>query len=344
MRDEIDFGLKPGGELEVQTTICHEIRQSGRAVVIDEVATDAAFCGHPTPARYGFQSYISVPIRRGRDGDFFGTLCAIDPRPARLSDPATVGMFRLFADLIGFHLEAQERLAKSEAALLDARGSAVLREQFIAVLGHDLRNPLASIEAGASLLRRADLDPRSATTVGLIQGSVRRMSRLIDNVLDFARGRLGGGFPLERTADAPLAPVLELVLAELRVAWPDRTIQANIDLPDRVDCDHARIAQLLSNLVANGLTHGSPDEPVRVDAAVASRRLIIAVSNGGDPIPEEVAKNLFQPFFRASARRRHQGLGLGLYIAAEIARSHGGTLDVSSNAEETRFVLDIPLG
>jgi GAF domain-containing protein len=99
MRDEIAFGLAPGGELEVETTICHEIRQSGEAVVIDHVTEDAAFCGHHTPAKYGFQSYISVPIKLA-DGTLFGTLCAIDPRPARLNTPQTIGMFKLFAELI----------------------------------------------------------------------------------------------------------------------------------------------------------------------------------------------------------------------------------------------------
>ena len=82
VQDEIAFGLKPGGELKVETTICNEIRASGEPVVIDHVAEDEAFCGHPTPAMYGFQSYISMPIVR-RDGAFFGTLCAIDPRPAQ---------------------------------------------------------------------------------------------------------------------------------------------------------------------------------------------------------------------------------------------------------------------
>jgi GAF domain len=85
VKDDIQFGLKPGGELKVETTICHKIRQSGTPVIIDHVAQDQAFCGHPTPAMYGFQSYISVPIVRA-DGTFFGTLCAIDPRPAVLKE------------------------------------------------------------------------------------------------------------------------------------------------------------------------------------------------------------------------------------------------------------------
>ena len=112
VRDDIAFGLQPGGELDVTTTICHEIRQSRTAVVINHVTEDEAYCGHPTPARYGFQSYISMPILMP-DGTFFGTLCAIDPKPAQLSKPEVVGMFKMFADLIAFHLDAHRRLAAS---------------------------------------------------------------------------------------------------------------------------------------------------------------------------------------------------------------------------------------
>jgi GAF domain-containing protein len=144
VRDEIQFGLQPGGELQIETTICDEIRESGYLVAIDHVAEDANFCNHPTPKMYGFQCYISVPIKLP-DGRFFGTLCAIDPRPARVNTPETIGMFKLFADLIGQHLDAQERMTANEAALLSERETAKLREQFIAVLGHDLRNPLGRL-------------------------------------------------------------------------------------------------------------------------------------------------------------------------------------------------------
>jgi GAF domain-containing protein len=145
--DEIGFGLKPGGELAVDTTLCHEVRQARGVVAIDHVAEDAAYRLHRTPALYGFQSYISMPIFM-RDGQFYGTLCAIDPKPAKLNNPTVIGMFRMFADLIAFHLEAETRLAHAEANLADARAVNDLHDQFIAVLGHDLRNPIAGIAAG----------------------------------------------------------------------------------------------------------------------------------------------------------------------------------------------------
>jgi GAF domain-containing protein len=159
-RDEIGFGLKPGGELKVDTTLCHEVRQARGVVAIDHVAEDAAYRLHRTPALYGFQSYISMPIFM-RDGQFYGTLCAIDPKPARLNNPTVTGMFRMFADLIAFHLEAGTRLAHAEASLADARAGNDLHDQFIAVLGHDLRNPIAGIAAGATLLRKTKLDDKA---------------------------------------------------------------------------------------------------------------------------------------------------------------------------------------
>jgi signal transduction histidine kinase len=341
VRDEIEFGLVPGGELELETTICHEIRQSHEAVVIDNVAEDAAYCGHHTPAKYGFQSYISMPIVLS-DGTFFGTLCAIDPRPARLNTPQTVGMFKLFAELIATHLEAVDRLAASEATLLSERETSELREQFIAVLGHDLRNPLASIAAGTRMLEKEDSEEAASEILGLIQKSVMRMSALIDNVLDFARGRLGTGITLKRYTQS-LEPVLKQVIAELRVSSPDRIIETAFDLTHPVDCDGGRIAQLFSNLLGNSITHGIAARPIRVRATTQDGAFELSVANSGQPIPPEAMGRLFQPFYRVSAQNSPQGLGLGLYIASEIARAHGGTIDVTSAPEETRFTFRMPL-
>jgi GAF domain-containing protein len=121
MLDNIHFGLKPGDELQIESTICHEIRQSRQPVIIDHVAEDDVFRDHHTPRQYGFQSYISMPILLA-DGKFFGTLCAIDPNPARLKNPQVIGMFKLFAELIAQHIDAAEKLRQSESILFAERG------------------------------------------------------------------------------------------------------------------------------------------------------------------------------------------------------------------------------
>ena len=341
VRDEIEFGLVPGGELEVETTLCHEIRQSHEAVVIDNVAEDTIYCGHHTPTKYGFQSYISMPIILS-DGTFFGTLCAIDPRPARLDTPQTIGMFKLFSELIATHLEAADRLAVTEARLLSERETSELREQFIAVLGHDLRNPLASIAAGTRMLTKEDQKEPAGEILGLMQKSVARMSALIDNVLDFARGRLGSGITLKRSPQS-LEPVLNQVIAELRAGSPGRKIETTFDLTRAVDCDGGRIAQLLSNLLGNAVTHGAADRPIRVHATTQDGKFELSVANAGEPIPSEAMERLFQPFYRVAEQGSQQGLGLGLYIASEIARAHGGTIDVTSSPAGTRFTFRMPL-
>jgi sigma-B regulation protein RsbU (phosphoserine phosphatase) len=172
------------------------------------------------------------------------------------------------------------------------------------------------------------------------------MSALIDNVLDFARGRLGGGIPLRRLPQS-LAPVLTHVIAELRASTPERKIEAEFDLTKQVDCDAVRIAQLFSNLLGNSVTHGTAATPVRVRATTTDGAFELSVANSGEPIPADAMERLFQPFHRRSAQGTHQdthqGLGLGLYIASEIARAHDGTIDVMSSPEETRFTFRMPL-
>jgi signal transduction histidine kinase len=342
VRDDIQFGLVPGSELKVQTTICDEIRQSRVAVVIDEVANSKTFVHHHTPLMYGFQSYISIPIILA-DGSFFGTLCAIDPRPARIDTPETTGMFKLFAELIAFHIDALHQMALSEASLFSERQSSELREQFIAVLGHDLRNPLASIDAGAAMLQRTPLTEKETDIVRLIRSSVGRMSGLIDNVLDFARGRLGGGLPVQCDASRPLEPVLEQVVAELQSSSPDREIVTHFKLDRAVYCDRARIGQMLSNLLGNALTYGAPDRPIKVDASTKDDTFELSVRNAGEPIAPAALERLFLPFTRGSSRSNQQGLGLGLYIASEIVRAHSGKLTVTSVADETCFTCRIPI-
>ena len=159
VRDEINFGLEPGGELPIETTICHEIRAHRNPVLIDDVDCDPQYHDHHTPKTYRLKSYISVPIILS-DDSFFGTLCAISPEPAEVSKPEILGMFTLFAQMIGYHIEASQSLVESKTALLTEQETSALREQFIAVLGHDLRNPLAGIKGGMRMLGAEELSDR----------------------------------------------------------------------------------------------------------------------------------------------------------------------------------------
>jgi sigma-B regulation protein RsbU (phosphoserine phosphatase) len=241
--------------------------------------------------------------------------------------------------------ESQLLKARDDAtvSLADERATSELREQFIAVLGHDLRNPLASIGAGARILGREAKTDREHQVVAMLQSTVVRMAGLIDNVLDFARGRLGGGIALDRNAGAPLEPVLHQVIDELRLSSPGREIVEDYAIDAPVNCDRARIGQLVSNLVGNAVTHGTSNQPIIVHASTDRGLFKLSVCNGGEPIPEEAMTKLFEPFFRGRVRASRHGLGLGLHIASQIAKAHEGTLTVSSTAEETCFSFVMPL-
>ena len=340
VHDDIAFGLKPGDELEVQTTICDEIRTSGEPVVIDHVAGDPLFRDHPTPKRYGFQSYISVPIRV-RD-EFFGTLCGIDSRPILLSAPETRATFELFAELIAQHLESQRRLEESEAELVLERQKSDVRGRFTAVLGHELRNPLASIIAGTKRLSKVDLPGDARGVVLLMRQSAMRMSAILENVLDAARGR-GDQVKLNIEADNDLQRDLSQIVEEFRMAQPDRRIDTFFALGGRVAYDRRRLGQLVSNLLANALSHGARQAPVTIRARTTKDAFVLSVANAGRAIPKEMRDKLFRPFARGASGDA-TGLGLGLFIASDIAKAHGGEVSFTSDDEETVFTLTMPRG
>lgn len=174
--------------------------------------------------------------------------------------------------------------------------------------------------------------------------SIARMTELIANVTDFARGRLGGGLHINRTSDrALLESELHQVVSELRAAWPDRTIDAHIALAHNVSADVPRIGQLASNLLANALTYGAGDRPVQLEATTSDSTFQISVTNQGARIAQATQARLFQPFTRGGDQGNAQGLGLGLYIVAEIARAHGGTMQVESGDDATRFSFCLSL-
>lgn len=340
--DKIDFGMNPGDELDVDTTFCKEVRSSNTAIIIDHVSESAQYRDHHTPKIYGFESYFSIPLYR-TDGEYFGTLCGLDPKSANLSEEKTVATMTLFAELISRQLDAEKRLNDSQTALLNERETAELREQFIAVLGHDLRTPLASIISGADLLSKKSLDQSIEPVVNRILRSGQRISKLVDDVLDFARGRMGGGVPLKLERVDDLGSDLRHLIDELQSAYPHQEIRFDLAINDEIVCDRERIAQLFSNLLTNALVHGSPDQAIDVHASTHDGIFELSVINGGPMTAPDKMLRLFQPYWRGTARNPSAGLGLGLYIATEIAHSHGGKLSATSENEVIKFTFVMPL-
>ncbi|GAO95433.1 sensor histidine kinase [Pseudomonas syringae pv. actinidiae] len=155
---------------------------------------------------------------------------------------------------------------------------------------------------------------------------------------------MGHGIPLSIHDAHGLDKTLEHVVSEIQRVHPARLIRSNIGALELIRCDHERIAQLLSNLVSNAITHGAFDSSVEVAAGVLGDRFVLSVANQGEPIPESMRSQLFLPYSRPITNEPQAGLGLGLYIASEIAQAHGGTLDVSSTQEGgTVFTFSMPL-
>jgi len=327
--DKLNFGLKVGDGLDVTTTLCDEVRSNRQSIVIDHVEVSEQYRHHHTPRIYGFQSYFSIPIVR-RDGSYFGTLCGLDPKPMKLSAASTVSTLELFAEMISAQLESERVHAVVQTDLLSERETSELREQFIAVLGHDLRTPLSAVQSGINLLSMKSKDPAALPILLRMRRSAGRMSALVDDLVDFTRGRMGGGIALNRRHERALDVQFGQVVAELREIHPDTDIVAIIQPDIALDCDAGRLCQLLSNLVKNAIVHGSAGMPVDILISCTDRRFFMSVTNDGDALSPHVVKQLFKPFWRSPSSTPSEGLGLGLYIVAEIARSHNGTIEVTS--------------
>jgi signal transduction histidine kinase len=341
--DNINFGLRPGGQLDLESTLCIEAKRSRSAIVIDHASQDSRYCDHHTPKFYKIESYVSVPIVFS-DGRYFGNLCAIDPRPAKVMDPKVIGMFQRFAALIARQLEDELKHEQSETALRDERASNELREQFIAILGHDLRNPLQAVSMTSAIMEKSVSDPAVKAMAARISTNVKRMSALINDILDFAQGKLGGGMVVNIDDGAEVNLALTEVVKELQDGQPDREVILDIRATRAVRCDIARLQQVASNLVANALTHGDPHRRVTVSAFTNDEEFVLSVSNDGEPIPAEVLPKIFEPFWRQAIGRHRQGLGLGLSICSQIVRAHNGTLSVTSDADHgTTFTARWPL-
>jgi len=344
VQDDLHLGVTPGSRLAVDPTLCFESRASRAPIVVEHASVDPRCHTHHVPMLYHLESYVSVPIILA-NGRYFGNLCALDTRPAKVTEPRIVSTFNRFAALIASQLNRQMLQEQEHTALLDERATSELREQFIAILGHDLRTPLQAVYASGDMLVRKLTDPALLTLASRIKTNVRRMSALIDDVLDFARGRLGGGIGIELTEVESINLGLTTVVQEIQDAQPECKIISNIQVNRSVRCDLGRLQQVASNLLVNALTHGLPHSPVRITAQADEHDLVVEVWNAGEPIPPESLDRIFEPFWRHSVSASRNGLGLGLHICSQIVRAHEGSISVKSTREHgTLFTARLPLG
>ena len=256
-----------------------------------------------------------------------------------LYKPIEPHILRNKADVF-FQLYRQKQQIAHE--LRDRTETLRLNEMFTAVLGHDLRNPLNAILTGAQLLEHHSQDEVVRKTSSRMLSSAKRMSRMIEDMLDLARARLAGGIPLKRER-TDFAALVHRVILEHQAGAPDRRIEffSNSEAIGQWDPD--RLAQATSNLVGNALQHGSPDGVIEVRLESApDGALVLSVTNEG-VIPPDAVPHLFDPFRGGQhLPTRTEGLGLGLYIVQQIVQGHHGRIDLRSTGTHTTFQVTLP--
>ncbi len=228
---------------------------------------------------------------------------------------------------------------QAEAAREEARRIGELQERFVAVVSHDLRNPLCALRAGLELLPRVGpLAERQRGAIARMRTTVDRMDALIRDLLDVSRTRSGATLALQR-APTRLGAICGRVIGEFEAAHPDVPVALSVDGDDTGELDAARLAQLVSNLVGNAIVHGDGAAGIGVRVLGQGAALRLEVENRGPPIPPELAPRLFEPFRRGG---QGTGLGLGLFIVKEIARAHGGEVRARSAGGATVFEVVLP--
>jgi len=265
-------------------------------------------------------------------------------------------VIRLWTKSLGGHLQTEhlEDLTRFNEAIDQSLAESVTRysqdlahseQMFLAILGHDLRTPLNAVGMSSQfMLDTNELKEPHLTLTGRIVSSAARMNRMIGDLLDFTRSRLGGGIPVERKPMSMESTVHEVV-DELAAVYPDRVIEVQVSGPERGEWDCARISQALTNLVGNAIEHGAPGSVVHIAVGGDERELTVAVQNAGLPIPVDQLNGIFNPM----KRREMTGggpsgnLGLGLFIAERIVSAHNGRISVESTPESgTTFTMHLP--
>lgn len=245
-------------------------------------------------------------------------------------------------DMVRFNEAIDQALAESVAFFSEQVDRA--RNLFLGMLGHDMRSPLQTIQTTAHYLAALRASSEVSEAATLLMSSGASMKALLDDLVDFNRTRLGLGIQIapEKT---DLMAVCNDKLRQLRAAYPHRTIDLRVAGDTLGTWDGRRLQQMLGNLIENGIKYGTKDEAIRVEIQCRDDEIELAVRNSSEPIAPEMLATVFNPLTRAAkgdARRREPGLGLGLYIASEIAKAHGGSIDARSDAAETVFTVRLP--
>lgn len=351
VRDDINFGLKPGDELKLETTICNEIRDSRQAVIIDHVYKDEHFRYHHTPLMYKFQSYISMPIIL-KNGDFFGTLCAIDPNPAELNNPKIIGMFKLFAELISFHLQSLDLMEQTNFALSEMNkqlhDSIDENRQYQYISNHNLQEPLRKIRLFSNMLLTAveTKDADKATNFAIkIDSHAQRISMMIKDLSDFSELNYADA----AFVSTDLNKVVTDVCTQLATQINARNAIVHAAPLAFVRAIPSQIEQLFYHLVNNALKFSkreiTPVINIQAHAVNQNQKYIeIRITDNGIGIEQSQLEKIFDIFSQLPNNQHLQGFGVGLAYCRKIIRNHGGSISAQSEpGAGTTFSIILPV-
>ncbi|WP_229310780.1 sensor histidine kinase [Larkinella arboricola] len=350
VRDEIQLGILPGGELKIETTICNEIRDSHQPVVIDHVQENEQFCNHPTPIMYGFQSYISFPIIL-KSGEFFGTLCALDPKPAKVENATIKGMFMAFADLISFHLQQIELLEQSDQAVknLSRQLTNTIDEnrQYRHASNHSIQEPLRKLRIFSELLvdvvRKNDVGQAEQLALKINAGA-ERLSLMIKNLSDFSI--LDAKDTTVELAD--LNAILASVCTQLSPQLKARNATLHLDVLPSIKGFPFQLEHLFYQLLSNAIKFAKKEVPLVIsisyrpvtaseisDQLSAGNRYIeIQIADNGIGIDKSQLEKIFDMFAQLPHNKVREGTGLGLTYCRKIIRNHFGLITIQSEVDQ----------
>ncbi|WP_288473727.1 GAF domain-containing protein [uncultured Pseudomonas sp.] len=334
VEDRIAFGLQPGAELDLESTLCNHVRSSHDAVIISDVTQNPTYCDHPAPGLYGWKSYLSVPVFRP-NGTFFGTLCAFDPQPApRLEQRPVIDTLDGFARLLGELLAREEQRREASPGARGDHDLTPLREQLLVLLEEDLQRPLQALAKEAS----AD-----AAQAQRLQAKAQRLAERSAAAADFVRVRLGHGLPLKLTLVEGVNERLTNLLATLQARFPDQTLGSELpELPAALRLDLPRLLQAVGALLEWVASRNPPGGSLLLRGLIQERCYSLAVESRTAVVDPGSLSQVFQPALSQATAEQPARLELSLYLAQEVARGHGGSLVARQENGRLRFILTLP--
>ncbi|MBC7000903.1 ATP-binding protein [Cytophaga sp. FL35] len=334
--DKIPFGLSVGDELEIGTTFCNQVRKTDKIVVIDHVKEDSVYRDHPIPLQYGFQSYISVPIVR-KDGEFFGTLCALDIRPNRLNNAKIIDMFTLFSNLIAFHLDTIKTL-KTQKHLIGQKEKQL--DTYTYISSHDLQEPLRKIQLLTSSIQEREsgnLSPRGMKYFDSIMKAATRMRRIVNDLLEYSQiGYRTDNFQ-HHDLEALIGRVRFRIQEEFGITHPFLQLGELCCLP----IVPVQMEQLFYNIMHNSIRYRHKDRQPLVSIGCSIDKgtnfglpsleddveyCEIVITDNGIGFDPKFNLRIFEMFKRLHPDGENRSTGMGLTIAKRIAQNHDGDM------------------